>query len=68
MKDAPKECVQDVDEGNLFSVYASAFKRIFTLEKDKCEQYHQHLLIDPFLKVTPTKVIMVYRTCCLGTS
>lgn len=70
MKDAPKECVQDMNEGTIFSFYAiaSAVKSLFTLEKDKCEQYYQLLSINPFLKVPPTKVNMVYRTCCLGTS
>lgn len=59
MKEAPKECVQDMDEESLLSVYASAFKHLFTFQKDNCQHYYEHLLIDPLLKVTPTKVCVI---------
>lgn len=59
MKEAPKECVQDIDEDSLLSVYVGAFKHLFTFQKDNCQHYYEHLLIDPLLKVTPTKAIAV---------
>ncbi|OWF49854.1 Chloride channel CLIC-like protein 1 [Mizuhopecten yessoensis] len=62
MKDAPPECVrdkEDLDESTfdtLLGVAQSAFRGLFTFEKDNCQKYYEHMLISPFLKVPPTKV------------
>ncbi|XP_069128443.1 uncharacterized protein [Argopecten irradians] len=63
MKDAPAECVRDNEDqdggDNWFSVAQSAFRGLFTFEKDNCQKYYEHMLINPFLKVPPTKC------CCV---
>lgn len=63
MKDAPAECVRDNEDqdggDNWFSVAQSAFRGLFTFEKDNCQKYYEHMLINPFLKVPPTKALAV---------
>ncbi|XP_021354685.1 uncharacterized protein LOC110451148 [Mizuhopecten yessoensis] len=65
MKDAPPECVrdkEDLDESTfdtLLGVAQSAFRGLFTFEKDNCQKYYEHMLISPFLKVPPTKALAV---------
>ncbi|CAC5386387.1 CLCC1 [Mytilus coruscus] len=59
MKEAPKECVQDMDKEDWLTFYTHAFKHIFTFQEDNCQKYYEHMLIDPLLKVTPTKAIAV---------
>ncbi|XP_033738950.1 chloride channel CLIC-like protein 1 [Pecten maximus] len=65
MKDAPPECVkekEDLDDGVLdtwFGVAQSAFRGLFTFKKDNCQKYYEHMLINPFLKVPPTKALAV---------
>ena len=50
MKDVPAECRNgSVD-------YWSTFKSYFLLQDDKCHSYYEHVLIDPMVKVPPTKV------------
>ncbi|XP_063417912.1 chloride channel CLIC-like protein 1 isoform X1 [Mytilus trossulus] len=59
MKEAPKECVQDMEKEDWLTFYTHAFKHIFTFQEDNCQKYYEHMLIDPLLKVTPTKAIAV---------
>ena len=56
MKDAPTECVKDKESEDWWDAATSVFSSMFTFEKDKCQKYYEHMLIDPFLKVPPTKV------------
>ena len=50
MKDFPAECRNgSVD-------YWSTIKSYFLLQDDKCHAYYEHLMIDPVIKVPPTKV------------
>ncbi|KAK3091261.1 hypothetical protein FSP39_018401 [Pinctada imbricata] len=59
MKDVPPDCVKDNAEENWFDTTLLAFKSLVTFEKDKCQKYYEHVLIDPFLKVPPTKAVAV---------
>lgn len=53
MKDFPAECRNgSVD-------YWSTIKSYFLLQDDKCHAYYEHLMIDPVIKVPPTKAIAV---------
>lgn len=49
----PQECKTGEQD------YWAVLKSYFTLQDDKCHEYHEHLLIDPLLKVPPTKAIAV---------
>ncbi|XP_060574957.1 chloride channel CLIC-like protein 1 isoform X2 [Ruditapes philippinarum] len=49
----PKEC-----QGGESDVW-STLKSYFTFQDDKCHEYYEHLMIDPFVKVPPTKAIAV---------
>ena len=50
MKDVPSEC------RNGSMNYWLTFKSYFLLQDDKCHAYYEHVLIDPMVKVPPTKV------------
>ncbi|XP_045157841.2 chloride channel CLIC-like protein 1 [Mercenaria mercenaria] len=51
-KTVPKECEGERDAW-------SALKSYFTLQDDKCHEYYEHLMIDPVIRVPPTKAIAV---------
>ena len=53
MKDVPSEC------RNGSMNYWSTFKSYFLLQEDKCRAYYEHVLIDPMVKVSPTKAFAV---------
>jgi hypothetical protein len=56
-KDAPVECVQnDTVSDNWFGAASHMLTSIFTLKEDKCQKYYEHMMIDPIVKVPPTKV------------
>ncbi|WAR23537.1 CLCC1-like protein [Mya arenaria] len=46
----PSECENGEQD------YWTSLKSYFTLQDDKCLEYYEHLMIDPVIKVPPTKV------------
>ena len=50
MKDLADQC--EADDHGLWDNLRS----FFTLQEDKCVEYYEHLMIDPIIKVPPTKV------------
>jgi len=49
-KTPPAECM-NVDQDTFTWI-----KSYFTFQGDKCQEYNEHLMIDPLIKVPPTKV------------
>ncbi|XP_052774071.1 chloride channel CLIC-like protein 1 isoform X1 [Mya arenaria] len=49
----PSECENGEQD------YWTSLKSYFTLQDDKCLEYYEHLMIDPVIKVPPTKAIGV---------
>jgi len=56
MKDAPEGCTGEGEEEGLIVNIKKALSSLFTLQKDKCQNYYEHVHINPIFKVTPTKV------------
>ena len=58
MDAVPEDCrrgEEDEEEG-WFDISMTAFRGLFTFQKDNCQKYYEHMLIDPLLRVPPTKV------------
>lgn len=53
----PKECLSG--EKDTLAALWTDIKSYFTLQNDRCHDYHEHLLIDPLVKVPPTNAIAV---------
>ncbi|KAL4236368.1 chloride channel [Mactra antiquata] len=51
-KDIPEEC-----RGN--DNWLTSLKSIFVIQDNKCQEYHENMLISPFIRVPPTKAIAV---------
>lgn len=62
MKDAPTECIKNNDSisENWLNAGFQFITSLVTLKEDKCQKYYEHVMIDPFLKVPPTKVIILF--------
>lgn len=59
MKDAPAECLKnDSISENWLNAGFQFITSMVTLKEDKCQKYYEYVMIDPFLKVPPTKVIL----------
>ncbi|KAH3696112.1 chloride channel CLIC-like protein 1 isoform X2 [Dreissena polymorpha] len=52
-KSIPSECSNEGQD------VWSTLKSYFTFQDDKCHEYYEHLMIDPLIKVPPTKAIGV---------
>lgn len=61
MKDAPAECMKNNDSvsENWLNAGLQYITSLVTLKEDKCQKYYEHVMIDPFLKVPPTKAVGV---------
>lgn len=61
MKDAPTECIKNNDSisENWLNAGFQFITSLVTLKEDKCQKYYEHVMIDPFLKVPPTKAVGV---------
>lgn len=61
MKDAPAECIKNDDSisENWLNAGFQFITSMVTLKEDKCQKYYEHMMIDPFLKVPPTKAFGV---------
>ncbi|KAJ8319680.1 hypothetical protein KUTeg_002767 [Tegillarca granosa] len=53
MKDAPAKCIQNAEDRSLLDM----IKSVASFEEDECQEYYQHMLIDPLFKVPPTKAV-----------
>lgn len=66
MKDAPADCGRnDSISDNWFGAATHMLTSLFTLKEDKCQKYYEHMMIDPFVKVPPTKVIVLYKDAAI---
>ncbi|XP_061175199.1 chloride channel CLIC-like protein 1 [Saccostrea echinata] len=60
MNDVPADCVKnDSISDNWFGAASHLVKTMFTLKEDKCQKYYEHIMIDPIVKVPPTKAVGV---------
>lgn len=61
MKDAPAECIKNKDSisENWLNAGFQFITSMVTLKEDKCQKYYEYVMIDPFLKVPPTKAVGV---------
>ncbi|XP_062611723.1 uncharacterized protein LOC134273546 [Saccostrea cucullata] len=60
MKDVPAECVKnDSISDNWLGAASHIVTSMFTLKEDKCQKYYEHMMIDPIVKVPPTKAVGV---------
>lgn len=60
MKDAPAECLKnDSISENWLNAGFQFITSMVTLKEDKCQKYYEYVMIDPFLKVPPTKAVGV---------